>query len=316
MGALLVANGYAGWGLESTRGQAASVTTFTPIGDPKVEPKLTWIDDSALRGSPTMHYDQVPGVRFDNYSAKEFWYWDQSPNRIRAALGSTDSVTASVHTIGLANVPQSGSQPPSYTIINDSVDNTYQMTGSQLADFTLTLGADAAVELATTWITNPYTTVASVSPVETAAHLAPAWNTSASIGNTVVSIIENFELDIKRNSAAIFTLGNQGPYRTWAGPIDVSGKITAVVELGTNYNANALTRDQQVMALQVIDPVTGYYTEFRMSATQWESPVITVGKAYLTLEADFVGVASTVDAVNGGFSPIVTYTYNNISGTY
>jgi len=311
--ALLVANGYAGFALETTRGSAAAVSTFTPIGDPKVEPKITWLDDSALRGSPTMHYDQVPGVRVDNYSAKEFWYWDQSPARIRAALGSTDSVTASVHTIGLANVPQTGSQPPSYTIINDSVDNTYQMTGSQLSDFTLTLGADAAVELASTWVTAPYTTVASVSAVETAAHLAPAWNCTASIGGSSVAIIENFELDIKRNAAPIFTLGTQAPYRQWASAIDVSGKLTLVVEIGINYNAQALTRNEQLLQLQITDPVTSYYSYFQMSAAQLENPVITVGKSYLTLEADFVAVANTTDAVNSGFSPILTKTFNPIA---
>lgn len=311
--ALMTANGYAGWGLETVRGTAASVTTFTPVGEPKVEPKITWLDDSALRGSPTMHYDQVPGVRHDEYAVKEFWYWDQSPNRIRAALGSTDSVAASVHTIGLANVPQTGSQPPSYTIINDSVDNTYQLTSAQLADFTLTLGADAAVELASTWITNPYTIAASVNAVETAAHLAPAWNCSASIGGTAVTIIENFELEIKRNSAAIHTLGNQGPYRNWAGPVDVMGKLTLVVEYGTNYNAQALTRNQQLLQLQVTDPVTNYYSYFQMSAAQLENPVITVGKAYLTLESAFTAVANTTDAVNGGYSPILTKTYNNVA---
>lgn len=311
--ALMTANGYAGFAVEATRGSAAAVSTFTPIGDPKVEPKITWLDDSALRGSPTMHYDQVPGVRVDNYSAKEFWYWDQSPNRIRAALGSTDSVSASVHTIGLANVPQTGSQPPSYTIINDSVDNTYQMTGSQLGDFTLTLGADAAVELATTWVTAPYTTVGSVAAVETASHLAPAWNCTASIGGTSVAVIENFELDIKRNSAAIFTLGTQGPYRQWAGPIDVGGKLTLVIEYGTNYNAQALTRNQQLLQLQITDPVTSYYSYFQMSAAQLEDPVITVGKAYLTLEANFVACANTTDQVNGGYSPILTKSFNNIA---
>ena len=313
--ALLTANGFAGYALEGTRGIAASVSTFTPVGDPKVEPKITWLDDSALRGSPVMHYDQVPGVRVDNYSAKEFWYWDQTPNRIRGILGGTDTVSASVHTIGVLNSPNTGSQPPSYTIINDSVDNTYQMTGSQESDFTLTLGADAAVELTTTWITAPYTIAASVSANESTAHLVPAWNCTASVGGSAVSVIENFELDIKRNAAPIFTLGTQAPYRQWAGAIEVSGKLTFVVELGTNYNALALERDQMLLQLQITDPVTSYYSYFQMSAAQLEDPVITVGKSYLTLETNYTAVANTIDAING-YAPILTKTYNSISGTY
>ena len=276
-----------------------------------------------------MHYDQVQGVFHATYDAKTFTYTDVYPALLRAALGSVDTVGASVavtnvsgasavgypHTIGLINTPNQGSQPPSYTIINDSVDNTYQMTGSQESDFTLTLGADAAVELTTTWITAPYTIAASVSANESTAYLVPAWNCTASVGGSAVSVIENFELDIKRNAAPIFTLGTQAPYRQWAGAIEVSGKLTFVVELGTNYNALALERDQMLLQLQITDPVTSYYSYFQMSAAQLEDPVITVGKSYLTLETNYTAVANTIDAING-YAPILTKTYNSISGTY
>lgn len=317
----MTANSYFGMAVETTRGTPAAVGTFTPITEPKVEPKLTWIDDSALRGSPVMHYDQVPGVRHDEFTGKTYVYWDVFPNLIRAALGSTDTV-ASVgpslwtHTIGLVNVPQTGSQPPSYTIINDSVDNTYQLTASQLSDLNITLGADAAAESTFTFITNPYTVVASVAVSESTAHLVPAWNTSASIGGVSVSVIENFELDIKRNAAAVHTLGSQSPYRNWAGPLEVSGKTTLVVEAGTNYNADALIRDQLQFILQLTDPVTNYYSRFTMDNVQLEEPVITVGKAYISLEANFIAVANTTDQVNTGYSPIFAVCSNNISSGY
>src|ERR1700685_3416929 len=105
---LLTANSLAGWAVESVYGVAASIGTYTPVTSPKVTPNLTWLDDSDFRGSPVMHYDQVPGVRYDGFSGKTYLYSDVFPNLVRAALGSTDTV-ASVgpslwtHTIGLNN---------------------------------------------------------------------------------------------------------------------------------------------------------------------------------------------------------------------
>jgi hypothetical protein len=318
--ALLTANSYWGLAAETTRGTAASINTYTPISEPKIEPKLTWIKDQALRGSPVMDYDEVPGVRHDEFSGKTFIYYDVFPNLWRAALGSTDTV-ASVgpslwtHTIGVLNSPNVGSQPPSYTLINYSVDNTYQLLASQLSDLTLTLGADAAAEATFTFITNPYTTAASIAVNESTAHLMPAWNCGASIGGASVAVVENFEIDIKRNTAAIHTLGQQAPYRNWAGPLSVEGKMTLVVEQGVNFNAQALSRNQQQVLLQVTDPVTNYYSLVQMSACQLENPVITVGKSYISLEAAFVAVSNTTDAITG-YAPIKTVSSNDISTAY
>ena len=96
----------------------------------KVTPKITWLNDPDFRGSPVASYDQVPGVRSDEFTGKTFLYNDVFPQLVRATLGSTDTV-ASVgpsrytHTIGLLNSPNTGSQSPSYTIIANTVDNTH-----------------------------------------------------------------------------------------------------------------------------------------------------------------------------------------------
>lgn len=307
--------------VETTRGASVAPSTFTPIGEPKVEPKVTWLKDQDYRGSPVMDYDEVPGVRHDEFSGKTFVYWDLFPNLLRAALGSADTVTSLggglySHSIGLINNPNTGSQPPSYTILNDSVDQTYLLTASQLSELNVTFGVDAAVEATFTFMCNPYAIGASVGPVtETVAHLMPAWTTAASIAHLPVTVIEDFELNIKRNTTSIHTIGLQGPYRNWAGPLEVSGKTTMVVEQGTNLNADALVRDSLAYYLQFNDPVTGYSTAFQMSAIQLENPVITVGKAYISLETTFVAVANTSDALNG-YSPITTVSINNISGAY
>jgi hypothetical protein len=317
----LTANSYFGLALEASRGVAASVSTFTPIGAPKVEPKVTWLDDNSFEGSPNAFYDKVPGVRHDEFSGKAYLYTDVFPQLLRGTLGSTDTVASVApstwsHTIGLLNSPNTGSQPPSYTVINDSVDNTYQITAGQFSDLSISFGADTAVETTFSIIGNPATTVASVSANLSSQHLVPGWNVSASIGGVAVSVVETGQLDIKRSTAPIHVIGMQAPYANWASHIEATGKFVFVVAAGQTYWANSLVRDQQLIQFQFTDPATGYSTYFQMSTTQLMNPVIDTGKAWISLSADFAALPNTTDAVNLGTSPLLTKTTNGISVAY
>lgn len=318
---LLSADSYFGLAKESTYGTAASVSTFTPIGSPKVTPTLKWLDDSDFRGSPVMHYDQVPGTRHDLFDGKTYMYSDVYPNLIMAALGGPDtvaSVSASTwsHTIGLLNAPNSGSQPPSYTIINDSVDATYQITAARLVDLSVAFNVDAAVETTLKFSGNAASTVASVTVSESTQHLVPSWNCSASIGGASVAVVEQGKLDIARKTAPIFTLGQQGPYNNFAGPVAVTGTFDFVVEQGETNWANALTRDQQAVTLQFTDPVTSYYVQFQMNAVQLEDPVIEVSKEYVQMTSKWTAVANTTNATSSGYSPIKVVIQNGVSTAY
>jgi hypothetical protein len=322
----MTANAYFGLALESTSGTAAAVTTWTPIGSPKIAPTLKWLDDSEFRGSPVMHYDQVPGVRSDKFDGKTYMYSDVYPNLIRAALGGQDSVSSSVHTIGVGNFPNTGSQAPSYTIWNDSVDNTYQITGSRLVDLAISFSADAAVETTFSFTGNAASVVASAGIATTnvsSQHLVPSWSCSASIGGTAVTVVESASLDIKRNTAPIHTIGQQGPYYSFQGPVEVSGQLTIVVENNQTYFTNSLIRNQQAIIFKFVDPATNYYIQFNMSACQLEDPVIEQSKSYVSLATKFTAVANATDAIPngtagsaGGYSPIKAIISNNVGTAY
>jgi hypothetical protein len=279
------------------------------------------LDDSDFRGSPVMHYDQVPGVRYDGFSGKTHLYSDVFPNLVRAALGSTDTV-ASVgpslwtHTIGLNNSPNTGSQSPSYSILNNSVDKIYQITGARLNDLSLTFAANAAVEANFTWVGNISTNVASVAVVESTQHLVPAWNCAASIAGASVAVVESGSLDIKRDTKSIFTLGQQGPYNNFQGPLSVTGKLAFVVEAGEPWYADALTRDQLQVILNFVDPVTAYSMTFTMSNVQLQKPEIDQSKTYISLSTDFIATADTTDVVTIGYSPLKFVATNGISSAY
>src|SRR5665213_1019577 len=238
----MTANSFFGMAAETTYGTAASISTFTPVSSPKVTPGVKWLDDSDFRGSPVMHYDQVQGVFNASYDFKTFAYSDVFPNLLRAALGSTDTV-ASVgggqysHTIGLINSPNTGSQAPSYTIINYSVDNTYSLLASRLDSLAIAFTADAAVEATAMFKSNAASVVASVSGTnQSTQHLIPAWNCAASIGGVGVTVVESIALDIKRNTSQIYTLGSQSAISNFQGPLTVEGKATFVMASGITNN--------------------------------------------------------------------------------
>lgn len=322
----MTANSYFGLGKETTVGTAVNPSTWTPIGSPKVTTGLKWLDDSDFRGSPVMHYDQVAGVRSDQFSGKTYLYADVFPQLIKAALGGTDTVAsvaagASTHTIGLLNSPTTGSQSPSYTVWNNSVDGQYQLTGSRLVDLSISFSADAAAEASFSFACNPASVVASVSgaPVESTQVFVPGWDVAASIGGSVVAVVESGTLDIKRSTAAIHTIGQQAPYSNFQGPLEVSGSLKFVVEANQNFFANALTTAQSALVLKFIDPAssTGNFIQFTMSEVQLEDPIIDQSKAYISLDTKFVATANTTDS--GGsplYSPIQTITRNGVSTAY
>lgn len=317
----LTANSYFGVAKETTYGTAASVSTFTPISGPKLTPTLKWINDPDFRGSPVGSYDQVPGVRNDDFDGKVFMYGDVYPNYLLGILGGPDtvaSVTASTwtHTIGVINAASVGSQMPSYTIVNNSVNATYQIAAARAVDVSISATADAAVETTLKYEGNISTTITAPTINETTAHLVPAWSCSASIGGASVAVIEAVTLDIKRGTAPIFTLGQQGPYNNFAGPIDVSGSFTFIMEVGETNYANALTRDPQTVLLQFSDPASSDTVLFQMSSVQLEDPVIDQGKAMIELGTKFTAIANTTDATGGGYSPIKTVTTNGVSTAY
>lgn len=320
---LMTANSFMGLAAEGTYGVAASIGTLTPVDSPKVTPGIVWLDDSDFRGSPVKHYDQVPGVAKCTLDFKTYTYSDIYGNIVRAALGSTDAV-ASVgpglftHTIGLLNSPNLGSQPPSYTILNNSVDATYQMVASRLNTLSVSFSAEAAVENTVQFITNLPTTAASIPATNvTSQHLVPAWNCAASLAGVSSLVLESVQLDIKRNAAQIYTLGSQSAYNNFSGPLEISGKVAFVAELGETVWSNALIRNQQSLNLALIDPVTNYSITFTMSAVQLENPVITQSKAFVEVMTDFVAVADTSpDPVNIGYSPIKVVIKNAIPTQY
>jgi len=325
MAAYLVANSYLGIMPEVARGtlNTGGTPVYIPVTAPQVTPMQTFLRDEALRGSPVMVYDQVQGVRHDEYDAKFYLFADTFPNLVKAVLGGTDTVTGAgpyTHNIKLLNNASIGSQPQSYSIMDFDGANYFTLLGAQADQLEISFGAEAAAESTVKFFTNPYTSGTSATapfstPNPSTVHMIPAWDTTITVAGTTYTYIQDGTLTLARKTAPIFTMGAQAPYQNFAGPIEVTGKFTAVVNSltdpwSTGSGATALTRSPQALVITFTDPNdssggTQYSVSFTMTSTQFHNVKRTRGKAYTEVEVEFTANADSTDATSGaGYSPI------------
>ena len=334
-GPFLTANSYLGMVIETTEGTLPTSGTsyWLPVTTPQITPNQMFLRDEALRGSPTTVYDQVAAVRHDEFEFKTFLFADTFPVLLRSILGGTDTKTGSgpySHTIKVLNSPSTGSQPPTYSILDFDGANYFTVTGAQADTLGITFGADAAAEVAVKYLGNTYTSYTSAPTVFatqslSAEHLIPAWNTVVSIGGTTYTNVSTGEISINRKTQPIFTLGTQAPYNLFAGPIEVTGKFTFVINstadvFSTGSGAYGLTRSPEAIVVTLTDPndatsSTNHSVAFTMSAAQIHSIKRTRGKEYTELEVEFTANANQTDSATG-YSPIQATVINATSLSY
>ena len=337
--AFLSANSYMGLVVEATRGTLPTGGTpvYIPVTSPQVTPMQTFLRDEAFRGSPTTVYDQVQGVRHDEYDAKFYLFADTFGTLVKATLGGTDTVTGSTvytHNIKLLNNAAVGSQPQSYSIFDFDGANQFVMTGAQADSLNITFGAEAAADATVKFMANPYTSYTSApAPFTTLSlsteHLIPAWDTSITISGinsgAALTYIATGELSLARKTAPIFTMGTQAPLVNFAGPIEVTGKFTAIVNStsdawSTGNTAEALTRSPQTMTITMTDPndttsATNHSIAFTMTSVQFHDVKRTRGKEYTEVEVSFTANANATDATTG-YSPVQATIVNAVAAAY
>jgi hypothetical protein len=340
MAAYLVANSYLGLL------PAGGTPVYIPVTSPQVTPNQTFLRDEALRGSPVMVYDEVQGVRHDEYDAKFYLFADTFPNFIKSVLG-VDAVTGSTapytHTMTLLNQNSNGSQPGSYTLMDFDGANYFTLTNAVADQVDITFGAEAAVESTVKFMANPYTASTTVpsgftTPTISTTHMIPAWDTKVKVGplggtQTQLNYIQDGTLTIARKTAPIFTMGTQAPYQNFAGPIEVTGKFTAVVDSqqdpwsvgasGTGSNATALTYVADTLQITFTDPndtaggATPDSVSFLMTNVQFMNVKRTRGKSYTEVEVEFTARANPTDSTGGtSYSPLQAIVVNSQSTPY
>jgi hypothetical protein len=208
--------------------------------------------------------------------------------------------------------------------------NYFTLLGAQADQLEISFGAEAAAESTVKFMTNPYTSGTSAtapfsSPSLSTVHMIPAWDTTITVGGTTYTYIQDGTLTLARKTAPIFTMGAQAPYQNFAGPIEVTGKFTAVVNStsdswSTGSGATALTRSPQALVITFTDPNdssggTQYSVSFTMTQAQFQNVKRTRGKAYTEVEVEFTANADATDATTG-YSPIQANIVNATSTAY
>jgi hypothetical protein len=273
-------------------------------------------------------------VRHDEVDFKTYMYADSFPLLLISVLGPDVATGSTIytHTIGLQN-NSTGSQPASVTVNSFDGGNAFQIAGAQAQSLDVTFGADKAVEATIKYLGQPWTTPTPSNYPGTEA-LIPGWNTAITIGSTNQgggtsptanwTNIMDGNIKIDRKTAPIFTAGTQGPHTTFAGPCDVSGAFTVVVEANDPFSigssAYALYRASASlpMTLTFTDPAditsaTNHSVKYQMSDVQFHDVKRSVGKDYVELTVSFDAQANTTDAANGGYSPVKAIVKNATS---
>ena len=208
------------------------------------------------------------------------------------------------------------------------------MTGAQADSLAITFGAEAAADATVKFMANPYTSYTSAPAPFTSLslsteHLIPAWDTVITVSGinsgAALTYIQTGELKLERKTAPIFTMGTQAPLVNFAGPIEVSGKFTAVVNTNadawsTGSTAEALTRSPQVVTITLTDPndstsATPHSIAFTMNSVQFHTVKRVRGKEYTEVEVDFTANANATDATTG-YSPVSATIVNATATPY
>ena len=318
---------YLGIAKEATRGTAVAPTDFIPVMKDALKP-VDIVDplyDTGLRGSNVLNYNYIPGRTRSTVDFGGAVFADTVGYAIAGLLGEVATTGASApftHDITLLNSLAVGGdvQPISYTLTDFYAVDVRSYPGCQFSDFSLKFNADGMLEYdakSTGWSSE---VVGTPSPSFSTILPTPVWRGTVSVGGSVLATAMTGNIDMKRPATPIYGISaTQDPYQVFLGPLEVTGKITFVMEDDSQL-LNFLNNSQPAL---VFDWNYGAgAAEVQISATltkgAYTTGVIERGEDFVQVSVDFNAQSNTTDAgASGGFAPI-TWTLKNAkpSGTY
>jgi len=318
---------YLGIAKEATRGTAVAPTDFIPVMKDALKP-VDIVDplyDTGLRGSNALNYNYIPGRTRSTVDFGGAVFADTVGYAIAGVLGSVATTGASApftHTISLFNSLASGGdvQPISYTLTDFYAVDVRSYPGCQFSDFSLRFNADGMLEYdakSTGWqsetVSDPTPTFSTVLPT-------PVWRGTVSIGGSTVATAMTGNIDMKRPATPIYGISaTQDPYQVFLGPLEVSGKITFVMDDDSQL-LNFLNNSQPALVFNWAYGAGASAVQIQATLTKgaYTTGVIERGEDFVQVSVDFNAQANTTDdGASGGFSPIKWVIQNaKPSGTY
>jgi len=318
---------YLGIAKEATRGTAVAPTDFIPVMKDSLKP-VDIVDplyDTGLRGSNALNYNYIPGRTRSTVDFGGAVFADTVGYGIAGVLGSVATTGASApftHTISLFNSLASGGdvQPISYTLTDFYAVDVRSYPGCQFSDFSLKFNADGMLEYDTKTTGFQSETVSDPTPTFSTVLPTPVWRGTVFIGGSAVSTAMTGNIDMTRPATPIYGISNtQDPYQVFLGPLEVTGKITFVMDNDSQL-LNFLNNTQPEIALNWQYGAGASTVQIRAVLTKgaYTTGVIERGEDFVQVTVDINAQSNTTDAgSSGGFSPI-KWTLQNAkpSGTY
>lgn len=290
----------------------AQPTLFLPADTPVWTHPTQKMLDQALRGSMATDFQQINGIRYDQVTFKTYLYLDSIFFLLRSTLGLPDVMTGTNDPYTHKTSLQSGAngQPASTTVFwYDAAGKCWQMPGAQISDLKFTFKTDGLVEVEVTYVGLPAAAIAAPTNTPTQAAPSPGWNSTISIGGNQLSQYSELDLEIKRATEMIPTInGTQSPMAIFAGPVSVSGSLTAVYQGSSDVNLADEMANTQPAIVITTGPVgdATHHVILQMSKVAYDSADPAGTNKWMEIKSAFKGLANATDVAGGGnVSPIL-----------
>lgn len=318
---------YLGIAKETTKGTPVTPTDYIPVAVGTLKP-VDIIDplfDDGLRGSNVKHYNYVPGRTRSTVDFGGAVFADAIAWPIVGVLGDVATTGASApytHTIALENsaTVAADAQPTSYTLTDFYAANVRAYPGCQFSDFTLKFNADGMLEYDTK--TTGWASATASTPTPSFSTVLPTqvWQGTVTVGGSSISNAMTGEISMKRPVTPVYGISaTQNPYNVFLGPLEVTGKITFLMEADTELT-RFLTNTQPAIVLNWAYGAGATAVQIQATLTKgaYVAAAIDRGSDMVEISVDINALGNTTDAgATSGYSPIKWVIKNaKPSGTY
>lgn len=318
---------YLGIAKEVTKGTIVAPTDFIPVAKDSLKPQdiVDPLYDTGLRGSNVLNYAYIQGRTRSTVDFGGAVFADTIGYGIAGLLGSVATTGASApytHTISLKNSLTSDVdvQPISYTLTDFYAVDVRSYPGCQFSDFSLKFNADGMLEYDTKTTGWASSTVSDPTPTFSTVLPTPVWRGTVNIGGTQVSTAMSGNIDMSRPVTPVYGISNtQNPYQVFLGPLEVTGKITFLMEADTELT-RFLNNTQPAIVLNWSYGTGASLVQIQATISKgaYTAAMIERGEDFVQVSIDLNGQSTTTDAgATGGYAPIKWVLQNaKASGTY
>lgn len=318
---------YLGIAKEVTKGTPVPATDFIPVAKDALKPQdiIDPLYDQGLRGSNVLNYNYIQGRTRSTFDFGGAVFADTIGYALAGILGSVSTTGVSApytHTISLLNSLTSGAdaQPISYTLTDFYAVNVREYPGCQFSDFSLRFNADGMLEYDAKTTGFLSQTTSDPTPSFSTVLPTPVWRGTVSIGGSSVATAMSGNIDMTRPVTPVYGISNtQDPYNIFLGPLEVTGKITFLMEADTELT-RFLTNTQPAIVLNWAYGAGASAVQIQATLTKgaYTAAVIERGEDFVQVSIDLNAQSNTTDAgSSAGFAPIKWVLQNaKASGTY